>query len=73
MKKSTRALVGLIVIDALLLGGAAWMVLQVKTGAWNAPDAGEAIQRITTIGGGAVGLVTVILALAFVVHRRKGN
>lgn len=69
MKQSTRALVGLVVLDALLLAGMAWLVMQVKTGSFNAPDPAEAIRRITTIGGGAIGIVTVILGMAFFLHR----
>lgn len=74
MKKSMRALVGMVVLDLLLLAGAGWLVLQVRTGAWTTtvPPA-EAIGTITSIGGGAIGVVTAILLLAFFVHRRKGN
>ena len=53
MKKSTRALTGMIVLDALLVAGAAWMVLQVQTGTWNTPDpATRALleQRIRELG-----------------------
>ena len=46
MKKSTRALTGMIGIDALLVAGAAWMVRQVRTGTWNAPDPAAAITEI---------------------------
>lgn len=73
MKKSTRALVGLVAMDLVLAAGAAWMVWQVRTGAWNAPDPAEAITRITSTAGGAIGVVTAVLLLAFVVHRRRGN
>jgi hypothetical protein len=73
MKKSTRALVGLVAMDLILAAGAAWMVGQVKTGAWNAPDPAETIARITSTAGGAMGIVTAVLLLAFVVHRRRGN
>jgi len=73
MKKSTRALVGMVALDAALAAGAAWMVWQVRTGAWSAPDPGEAIRRITETAGMAIGIVTAVLLVAFVVHRRKGN
>ena len=73
MKKSTRALTGLIVLDGLLAAGAAWMVWQVKTGAWNAPEPAEAISAITTSAGGAIGIVTAVLLVAFFVHKRRGN
>ena len=73
MEKSTRALVGLAVIDSLLALGAAWMVWQTRSGAWHAPDQAEAITTITRTAGGAIGIVTVILLLAFSAHRRQGN
>jgi hypothetical protein len=43
MKKSARALIGLLLIDAFKLLGAAWMVWQVKIEAWRAPDPAAAI------------------------------
>lgn len=73
MKKSTRALVGLAVIEALLLGGTAWMVAQVRLGNWQTAVPGEAIATITRIGGGAMGLVAAFLLIAFFVHRKNGN
>jgi len=73
MKKSTRALTGLIVLDALLAFGAWWMVSQVRSGAWNAIDDAEAITTITQTAGGAIGIVTAVLLVAFFVHRRAGN
>jgi len=73
MRKSTRALVGLVGMDLALAAGAAWMVWQVRTGAWNAPDPAASISQITSTAGGAIGIVTAVLLLAFVVHRRRGN
>jgi hypothetical protein len=73
MKKSTRALIGLVALDGILAAGAWWMVMQVKSGAWNAPDPAEAITRITETAGGAIGIVTAVLLVAFFVHRRRGN
>ena len=73
MRKSTRALLGLVVLDALLALGAAWMVWQTKSGAWHAPDEAAAITTITSTAGGAIGIVTVILLMAFFIHRRAGN
>ena len=73
MKKSTRALVGIVLIDGLLVLGAAWMVWQTKAGVWSAPDPGAAISTITATAGGAIGVVTAILLTAFFVHRRAGN
>ena len=66
MKKSTRALTGMVVLDALLVAGAAWMVMQVKSGAWNAPDPAAAIAEIARTAWGAIGIVTGVLLVAFV-------
>jgi hypothetical protein len=73
MKKSTRALVGMVVIDLLILGIIGWLVMQVKDGASLTVPPQEAISTITSIGGGAIGIVTVFLLLAFFHHRRNGN
>jgi hypothetical protein len=73
MKKSTRALSGMFLLDALILAGAAWMVRQVKSGAWAASDPAAAITEITRTAGGAIGIVTALLLVAFLVHRRRGN
>ena len=73
MKKSTRALVGLVVLDLALALGAAWMVWQTKSGAWHAPDEAAAISTITATAGGAIGIVPVMLLMAFAVHRKRGN
>ena len=73
MKKSTRALTGMVVLDALLVAGAAWMTMQVKSGTWNTPDPAATITEITRTAGGAIGIVTALLLVAFVVHRRRGD
>ena len=74
MRKSTRALVGMVVLDLILLAGTGWMVLQVRSGAWttNVPPE-EAIGTITSIGGAAIGVVSVVLLMAFFAHRKKGD
>ena len=71
MKKSTRALTGMVVLDALLVAGAAWMTMQVKSGTWNTPDSAATITEITRTAGGAIGIGTAMLLVAFVVHRRR--
>ena len=71
MKKSTRALTGMVVLDALLVAGAAWMVQQVQTGTWNTPNPAATITEITRTAGGAIGIVTGVLLVAFVVHRGR--
>lgn len=74
MRKSTRALLGIIVLDLLLLGGFGWLVLQIRLGhARTTVPPDEAIATITSIGGGAIGVVTAVLGLAWFVHRRDGN
>lgn len=73
MKKSTRALVGMLVIDLVLLAGTAWFVMHIRQGASLTVPPDEAIHTVTTIGGGAIGLVSALLLMAFFVHRRRGN
>ena len=73
MRKSTRALAGLVLIEALLFSGAAWMVSQIRSGTWKAPNAAEAIATITEVAGAAMGIVAAVLLVAFFVHRLKGN
>jgi hypothetical protein len=74
MKKSNRALLGILVLDSLILAGAGWLVFQIRTGAiqTTVPPV-EAITTITSSAGGAIGVITVLLLVAFVVHRRRGN
>lgn len=73
MKKSTRALVGLVVLDALIAAGTAWGVMDIRNGAALTVPPAEAISTVTTIGGTAIGIVTAVLLMAFVVHRKRGN
>jgi membrane associated rhomboid family serine protease len=74
MRPSTRALIGLVVLDTLIVAGAAWLVSQIRSGAAKtAVPPAEAIETITSIAGSAFGLVTGLLAVAFVVLRRQGR
>ena len=73
MKKSTRALTGMVALGALLVAGAAWMIQQVQTGTWNTPNPAATITEITRTAGGAIGIVTALLLVAFVVHWRRGD
>lgn len=73
MKKSTRALVGLVILEVAILAGAWWMVEQTRSGAWQTSDQAGAITAITQTAGGAMGLIAVILTIAFVSHKRRGN
>ena len=73
MRKSTRAIVGLLVIELALMCGMLWMVAQVKTGAWHAPDPAKAITTITATCGGAMGVAGAVLLVAFIRFRIKGE
>lgn len=73
MKKSTRALIGLVVLELVILAGAWWLVSQVQSGAMQTTDPAAAITQITQTAGGAMGIIAVVLLLAFVRHRRNGN
>ena len=73
MKKSTRALTGMVTLDALLVAGAASMIQQVQTGTWNTPDPAATITEITLTAGGAIGIVTALLLVAFAVQRGRGD
>ena len=74
MKKSTRALLGLVVIDLLIGAGTLWLVMQIKSGAstTNVPPE-EAISTITSTGGAAIGIVTGILLVVWFIRRRRGE
>ena len=73
MKKSTRALVGLVILELLLLGGTMWMLAQTRSGTWHTSSPDEAVSLIASTGAVAMGLIGVILLLAFFHHRRNGN
>jgi len=73
MKKSTRALLGLVLLDLIVLGGAWYMVAQTRSRAWNSNDPAASIGMITTGAGALVGFISVVLLLAFIMHRRAGN
>lgn len=73
MKKSTRALVGLVVLEGLLLAGAAWMIVQVHLGVLTPANPSEAITAITQTAGAAMGVVAGVLIVAYFVHKRNRN
>lgn len=72
MRKSTSVLILLLVLELLLIGGAAFMVWQVKSGAWKTSDQADALSRILTVAFGAVPLVAVPFLLIYLSARRKG-
>lgn len=73
MKKSMRALIGLVLLDVIILAGAWWMVDRTTSGAWNSNNPAESIDMITTTAGMMAGFASVILLLAFFRHRAAGN
>ncbi|KGB54818.1 hypothetical protein FG91_01718 [Sphingopyxis sp. LC81] len=73
MKKSTRALIGLVLLDLIVVAGAWWMIDRTQSGAWNSNDPAGSITMVTTTAGMLVGVISVVLLLAFVTHRRAGN
>ena len=73
MKKSVRAMLGLLVIELALMFGMLWMVAQVRMGHWHAPDPGAAIRMITATCGSAMGIAGAVLLIAFVRFRIKGE
>lgn len=73
MKKSMRALLGLVLLDAIIVCGAWWMIERTRSGAWNSNNPADSITMITTTAGMMAGFASVILLLAFVRHRATGN
>jgi len=73
MRKSTRIFILLGIVEALFLAGAVFMVVQVTSGAWNAPDPSEALSRILTVAGGAMGLFGGVFLVLGLSLRRKGE
>lgn len=73
MKKSTRALVGLFILDLIVIIGAWWMIERTRSGAWNSNDPAGSITMVTTTAGMMVGVISAVLLLAFFMHRRAGN
>jgi hypothetical protein len=55
MRKSTRIFILTAVIELLLIAGAAYMVMQVSSGAWRTFDQADALNRILTVMGAAIG------------------
>ncbi len=73
MKKSTRALLGLVLLDLIVVAGAWWMIDRTQSGAWNSNDPAGSITMVMTTAGMLVGVISAVLLLAFVMHRRAGN
>ena len=73
MKKSTRALAGLAVLELFLFAGAAGMLLMLRLGIWEAPEPAKAATAITTVAGGTMGIVAAVLLMAWFTHKKNGN
>jgi len=73
VKKSTRALLGLVLLDLVVVAGAWWMIDRTQSGAWSSNDPAGTISMVTTTAGMMVGVISALLLIAFVMHRRAGN
>ncbi|OHD07711.1 hypothetical protein [Sphingopyxis sp. RIFCSPHIGHO2_12_FULL_65_19] len=73
MKKSLRALTGLVLLDLIVIAGAWWMIERTRSGAWQSNDPAGSITMVTTTAGMLVGVISAVLLFAFFLHRRAGN
>lgn len=73
MKKSRRALAGLVLLDLIVIAGAWWMIERTRSGAWQSNDPAGSITMVTTTAGMLVGVISTVLLFAFFLHRRAGN
>ncbi|CAM5525383.1 hypothetical protein MAUB1S_08762 [Mycolicibacterium aubagnense] len=73
MRKSTRILILTVVIELLLLTGAVYMITQTASGAWKTFNQAEALDRIYTTMGAAMGGVGAAFLFLAVVLRIKGQ
>ena len=73
MRKSTRIFILTAVLEALLLAGAVYMITQTTSGAWRATNPAEALNRIYTVMGAAMGGVGAALLFLGTVLRVKGQ
>lgn len=73
MKYSTRILVLFVIVELLLLAGAIYMTMQITSGAWRAPDQAEALRRVYTVIGGAMGGLGGAFLFLVIALRLKGK
>lgn len=71
MKRSTQALVALAVLEVMILGFTALLILQISNGSWQAPDPGRMMIIFGLIGGTTAAAIALILVLGFLMHRRR--
>ena len=75
MKKSSRILILAMALEAMLLGICLWLLSGIANGSLRlAVSEAEAVSTITTIMGGAMGLVAGVLGVTwFVIRKRERN
>ncbi len=74
MKRSTRILFVLALIEALLAAIWFWLVSGIASGTMTVSgDPGAAVKTISSIMGGIMGLTAVAALLAAITMRRHGN
>jgi hypothetical protein len=70
MRRSSLTLLLVALVDALLLGLAAYLIIGIRNGdIHTAVEGTKAVERVATILGGAAGVFTLVALLAFVVMR----
>lgn len=73
MKKSSRLLIALVAIEAVLFGIGAWLIDGLNSGALQpANNEQETAQTIFSVLGSAMGLIAGVAGVAIVTMRRKG-
>jgi len=73
MRKSTRLLVTLTILESLLFAIGGWLILNLYDGTLqtaNGPK--EAAQAVFSILGGAMGVIAAFVGVSIVSMRRKG-
>lgn len=73
MKRSSRLLIALVVIELLLAGIAMWLLSGIKSGSMNTSvPAAEAVATITSTIGMAMGALAGVIGVAWFLMRRRG-
>lgn len=74
MRRSTRVLLALLVIEALLAAGAGWLIWQLQTGALQAVKSADASATVVlTQVGGIMGALAGVMLVVAVVLRLQGK
>ena len=72
MKSSTLLVILAVLVEGLIIGGAAFSIMQIRSGAWDAgtqPD--EVIKRIGTVAGILVPVFGALMISLIMVARAK--